>query len=163
MSYSLADLPERIASKIAVADSGCWQWTASISVDGYGRTTVNRRTAGAHRACYEILVGSIPVHLVIDHLCRNRRCVNPEHLEPVTRRENTLRGETNAAANAAKTHCHNGHGFTIENTRIDPQGKRVCIECHRERTRQNMRALRARRRSWQITPAGLEAARSTAA
>jgi hypothetical protein len=83
----------------------------------------------AHRVAFEWLVGPVPKGLVLDHLCRNRGCVNPSHLEPVTQQVNTLRGAGPAARNANKAHCKWGHEFTPENTGVDKRGKRWCKTC----------------------------------
>jgi hypothetical protein len=115
------------------APDECWLWLGSKSVEGYGLINPGRSggTSKAHRVSYEISVGPIPDGLTIDHLCRTPGCVNPSHLEPVTHRENILRGGGWAAQNARKTHCVNDHEFTAATTRVNRQGKRVCRECHR--------------------------------
>ena len=122
---------ERFFSRIDKIPSGCWVWTGSIMQCGYGRMKVDNKTVLAHRLAYELMVGPIPEGLEIDHLCRNRACVNPEHLEPVTGQVNTLRGETIAASNAAKTHCPKGHPYNESNTFLRSSG-RGCRECGRE-------------------------------
>lgn len=95
----------------------CWIWTGAFAVrTGYGKAG---RRGSAHRVAYELLVGPIPEGQQLDHLCRVRLCVNPDHLEPVTSQENLLRGETHAAKNAAKTHCYRGHDLTGDNVRVN--------------------------------------------
>jgi hypothetical protein len=103
---------------------GCWTWTACILQNGYGGVRLKGKLMRAHRVVYELLVGKIPDGLQLDHLCRNRKCVNPAHLEPVTQKENMRRGNGACAINARKTHCKSGHEFTKENTR------RRCRICH---------------------------------
>lgn len=121
---------ERFWSKVAKADgNGCWNWMASLNSDGYGQFTINRRPLRAHRYAYELLKDAIPAGLVLDHACRNRRCVNPDHLEPVTNRENVLRGIGLSAIGARRTQCVNGHPFDQANTRIDAHGHRICRAC----------------------------------
>lgn len=137
---------DRFTTKIALTDSGCIQWIAGLSNAGYG-VFYDGGNVLAHRWSYEYHVGPIPEELVIDHLCRNRACVNPDHMEPVTRRENTLRSPIcPLALNAAKTHCDHGHEFTPENTYTYPNGgSRQCRECHRrqERARHRRRTGKA--------------------
>jgi hypothetical protein len=124
---------DRVLNRVIVAD-GCWEWAGAHNRDGYGTAYTGTRPLGAHRVIYELLVGPIPEGLTIDHLCRNRGCVNPSHMEPVPKRVNLLRGVGVGALHAAKTHCVHGHPFDAENTRITSRG-RVCRQCHRERER----------------------------
>ena len=123
------------AKWIPEPNTGCWLWTASTRRGGYGGFWSGGKTVRAHRYAYERWVGPIPDGLELDHLCRNPTCVNPDHLEPVTHRENTLRGETIAAANAAKTHCPQGHPYDERNTYVYPNGRRNCRTCDRDRDR----------------------------
>lgn len=108
---------ERFTEKYKV-NTGCWIWHGCILKGGYGQIQWEGRRQYAHRVSYQIFKGEIFEGLFLDHLCRNRACVNPEHLEPVTPRENLLRGMTKAAENAKKTHCPEGHEYRIENTYI---------------------------------------------
>ncbi len=114
----------------------CWVWTGKLSTGargGYGHLRIGNSNPPAHRVAYELLVGPIPAGLVIDHLCRNRACVNPAHLEPVTNRENLLRGVGAPASHARKTHCIHNHEFTPENTRLGLNGRRQCRTCETTR------------------------------
>ena len=112
--------------------SGCWLWEAPNDGDGYGQMSIGGKHVRVHRFAYELLVGPIPPGLQLDHLCRVRACVNPMHLEPVTSRENSMRGDAVQARNAAKSHCVNGHEFTAANT-YTAKGYRECRACARER------------------------------
>jgi hypothetical protein len=114
---------------------GCWNWNGNVGSNGYGRIRREKRELLAHRVAYEFHVGDIPEGLQIDHLCRNRVCVNPDHLEPVSPRENVLRGEGITALNARKTHCKHGHPFSESNTHITSEGDRECRTCRAENTR----------------------------
>lgn len=108
----------------------CWLWTASLTKPGgHGKFWIGGSFTTAHRASYEILVGPIPDGRQLDHLCRVRHCVNPAHLEPVSSGENTLRGVSFAAVNAAKDCCPSGHLYDEANTRIY-RGRRYCRTCN---------------------------------
>lgn len=119
----------------------CWVWFGTIDHRGYPQTAKNGKTARAHRVIYEALVGAIPEGLTLDHLCRVKACVNPAHLEPVTRGENTLRGTSPTALNARKTVCLNGHPFD----RIRPDGARTCRQCRARRGRETRQRAAVRR------------------
>ena len=82
---------DRLMSRYRIAPNGCWQWTGTLTWGGYGQISRNRRNTTAHRAMWEHMVGPIPDGMVIDHLCLNRQCVNPEHMEVVTYSENNRR------------------------------------------------------------------------
>lgn len=135
MTYN-DEVPERVVRKIraraAVSPDGCWVWLGSKS-SGYGRIAWSdgRRMvySATHRAMWVASRGPIPDGLDLDHLCRNRACCNPDHLEPVTRRVNLLRGVTTPAARAKVTHCPRGHEYTPDNTLTSKRGQRSCKEC----------------------------------
>lgn len=129
---------DRILSKINKTKD-CWLWTGAITGGGYGVTSLNGEHRMAHRAVYGLMVGEIPQGLQLDHLCRVRHCVNPDHLEPVTAQVNTLRGEGISAKLAKRTHCKNGHEYTTENTAIQ-YGWRRCRECNRTAARNAYRS-----------------------
>jgi hypothetical protein len=129
-----AGLPTRFWAKTCIEDRGyttpCITWTAFKTTAGYGRFGWQGKSDFAHRVAYKVLVGPIPKGLELDHLCRNRACVNVDHLEPVTHRENVLRGTAPAAVRARKAYCKRGHEFTEENTRVDQKtGNRNCRTC----------------------------------
>lgn len=139
------------------APSGCWLWTASKNEHGYGHFSLSHADAcKAHRFAYLAVVGPIPEGLVLDHLCRNRACVNPDHLEPVTQRTNARRGEA-GTHNAEKTHCPAGHAYSDDNTyRQGQRGRRcrACREAYYAANRDQILARRhARKASRQAKPA----------
>lgn len=111
--------------------NGCWQWVGSGAF-GYGRIKVGNRSFQAHRYVYESEKGPIPDGMDLDHLCRNRGCVNPSHLEPVTNRTNVLRGVGISAKNASKEYCRHGHPLVGTNVR-HYKGHRICRTCERGR------------------------------
>lgn len=113
----------------------CWNWAAAMSDTGYGSFFDGAKTVGAHVFSYRLHVRDIPDGLEIDHLCRNHRCVNPTHLQPVTRRVNVERGFGPSALNMRKTHCIHGHEFTAENTYTTRAGHRQCATCRTARNR----------------------------
>lgn len=125
---------ERLWSRIDF-DASCWVWTGTIKGTGYGVIGRGPRGAGCirvHRAVWELLVGPIPDGLEIDHLCRNRVCCNPDHLEPVTRAVNNARGVVKDQRRRwvdSLTRCKRGHPFDVPNTRITKSGARACRAC----------------------------------
>jgi hypothetical protein len=138
---------DRLLAKIDIDPAtGCWNFTGRIESNGYGRIHAVAGEAPwlSHRLAYTLLVGDIPEGLTIDHLCRNRACCNPDHLEPVTVRENIRRGDSHAGRKARQTHCKRGHAFDEANTIRDRRnGGRICRQCKNEAQRR----YRIRRRS----------------
>lgn len=132
---AISKLPERIASRIVLQPcpvkgltGDCWIWKGAC-YQGYGRLSHKGfKTCKAHRIIYELLKGPIPSGLEADHLCKVRSCVNPEHIEPVTKLENLRRSPTAGVLNAAKTHCPQGHEYTPGNI-YSWHGKRICRTC----------------------------------
>lgn len=144
-------LPEDVKfwRKVVIAESGCWEWIGG-KLRGYGQFTVlespNKwRCFKAHRWAYEYCRGQIPEGLCIDHLCRNRSCVNPWHMEVVTIKENTLRGYGITAQNARKVNCPKGHPLSGENLKIRVGRGRICRICFRASNRRRKRLKQLRR------------------
>jgi hypothetical protein len=126
----------RFHAKYAVdVTTFCWEWTAALDPNGYSVHKNYGRKISGHRFAFLAFVGPIPADRQIDHVCRNKRCVNPAHLDCVTAQENTLRADGPSSRNAARTRCIHGHAFSLLNTYITPDGRRMCRECQRARTR----------------------------
>ena len=136
---SLPDqLPRHVKRNIRPGDGGCWVWTRSASPDGYGWASLDNKTYQAHRLVYTLIRGAPPSGLMLDHLCRNRICVNPDHLEPVTAKENLLRSPITPAGQKRCLKC--GGDFSIVG-KAKPQ--RRCLRCaeeHRRMTRKRKKA-----------------------
>jgi hypothetical protein len=130
-------------------NSGCWLWTAYLH-KGYGQFSVRRKIIGAHVFSYRHYRGMIPAGMTVDHKCRVRCCVNPDHLRLLTRAENVLIGEGRAAKNARKTHCHRGHPLAEDNIYIgrSKNGKptRTCKICRATWNNENPQPVTERRR-----------------
>ena len=128
--------PVRLGRRVYfwVCADGCWHWCSNTTkrINGYGRINRDGRMQLAHRYLYEHYRGPIPDGLTLDHLCRNRLCVNPHHLEPTTARENALRGVGPTAVNAKMAICRRGHPFNDANTYYTKSGSRQCRPCCRE-------------------------------
>lgn len=116
---------KRFMSKVEKSDN-CWIWTAGLDKDGYGQFSLNNKTRIAHRISFELFKEIIPQGLTLDHLCRNRKCVNPDHLEIVTIKENLMRGSSFSAINSKKSHCPRGHSYSG----VDKRGHRICSICN---------------------------------
>lgn len=120
---------DRFSSQVALSEQGCLEWLGTRQSNGYGSFYIDGSTVRAHRYSYSYAFGPIPPNLEINHLCKNRRCVLPEHLEAVTHRENVRW--------SMRTHCINGHEFSVENTYMH-QNKRHCKICRREANRRRV-------------------------
>ena len=143
-------LKERFDGRYTVnKKTGCWEWEGARSPEGYSRIGHKGKACYGHRISHEIHIGPIPKGLEIDHLCRVRHCVNPEHLEAVTHSVNAQRGvcgKVSASRNRAKTTCPHGHPYEGGNLYVVPKtGHRVCLTCKRKRNRIWMRGYSPRR------------------
>lgn len=143
-------LSERFWEKVRPNETGCWLWIGASAGQGYGRYTIGRGVEDySHRVAYEAFKESIPASYEIDHLCKNRTCCNPSHLEAVTHLENVRRSpDTEAtrtakgARNRTKTHCPQGHPYDEKNTYINTQGHRACRACRAQTERERKRRLK---------------------
>lgn len=118
----------RLLRKATLLSDGCWAWNGTSLPRGYGLTSYHGRNVLAHRLSYELFVEPIPAGLIVDHKCRNPRCVRPDHLQAISQQENVERGKRRVA-------CPKGHLFTAENTYRSPKGHRRCRACRQERSR----------------------------
>ena len=138
MTSTLApiSIEARFLAKVQKSD-GCWNWTASVKPNGYGQfAPVNRIPRYAHRVAYELWVGPIPPDRQIDHLCRNKRCVNPAHLDLVTASENTFRSPL---THSGKMVCKRGHPFDLFNTMMERSGNLLYRRCRACREQQRLK------------------------
>jgi hypothetical protein len=130
---------KKLWSRITIDENkGCWNWQGKPDTEGYGEVRISSQLYKAHVYYYQIFEGVIPEGLELDHLCRNRICVNPKHLEPVTHQVNVLRGKSPQSINALKTHCIHGHILSVENTYESSRNNfkyRQCKICTRERAK----------------------------
>lgn len=141
---------QRFYLRCTLGPNGCWIWIGGIDHEGYGDFSVGQRGVRAHRFAYELYRGKIRKGRVLDHLCRVRHCVNPEHLEVVTKRENAMRGESPSVVNSRKTHCVLGHEFNRKNTLWSPKHpqkggarpRRICRHCKRLQRRAYVRGMK---------------------
>ena len=149
MAYKSIPLIDRFMRHVSPEpNTGCWLWTGAVQGGGYGVFDIDERTGLAHRAAYRIFKGPIREGLQIDHLCRVRCCVNPDHLEPVTHAENLRRGLGNRAATteaakqrSARTHCPRGHERNESNVYVNPtHGRKACRACNREKAREKAKS-----------------------
>ena len=144
MELSQVDI-DRFWSKVLKSKT-CWIWSGA-KADGYGAISIKGKNEKAHRISYFLKHGGLNKNLELDHLCRNRGCVNPDHLEEVTHKENMLRGIGWTAVNARKTHCPRGHPYD----RIDGDGRRRCVVCSRIQSAKSTKKYMDRKRLLLVT------------
>ena len=122
---------KQILKTFLVTKSDCHEWNGHVTKNGYGLTYCNKKTCYVHRLVYEYYFGSIPTGFQIDHLCKNRKCMNPNHLEAVTQKENILRSDGITAIQSRQTHCVHGHPLSGDNLYVSPKKHRSCKTCRR--------------------------------
>jgi hypothetical protein len=140
-------LQRRLFSRLVIDPSGCLLWIGGTAGGGYGVICIDGKNVLVHRLMWELYEGPIPPGYQIDHVrargCTHLNCASLAHLEPVTGRENLMRGQTIVAANAAKDHCLAGHPYDLINTYFSPSGRRDCRACRREAARRYQQRMRA--------------------
>lgn len=141
------DVLTRFHEKITVSANGCWVWQASLDQKGYALFSYQGKIRRASRVICALTFGDIPDDMVVDHICRNRACVNPDHLRLLTGRDNTLCGIGITAINARKTHCSRGHLLAGSNLHLYKDGRRECKQCQTLWRNNEKHRLAARRRS----------------
>lgn len=157
------DAPSKISQRILERsipepNTGCWLWMGSHQPQGYGTIWNGKRPEQAHRVSYREFVGEIPDDCDIDHVCRQRACVNPDHLEAVSHQENMRRSDALMGINARKTHCKRGHELSGANLRINPNGSRQCRQCvnfHGREARRRKRETSCQHTILKLTPSQL--------
>lgn len=144
------ELLEKFWSKVKVnPKTDCWEWQKGTASLGYGWFWIgNGKQVYAHRFAYEVNKGKIPNGLELDHLCRNHKCCNPDHLEMVTSKENVLRGKSPSAINLNKVCCPAGHPYSGDNLYVRPNGGRSCRECNRYIGRKSYNLRKTRKKSY---------------
>lgn len=128
---------ERVWASISEDGAGCWNWTRDMRSNGYGQITIAGRSQNAHRAVYELLVEPVPTGMHLDHLCRNRRCVKPEHMEVVTPRENAVRGYYGQKQFCVQGHPYKGDNLYVSYRKETGYPKRGCKTCRRAAVRKS--------------------------
>ncbi len=150
---------ERVVDRLVLTEEGCWLWEGRLNNSGYGEITLNktvdgvRRTTLCHRLTYTYFRGPIPERLQIDHLCRVRHCVNPWHCEPVSHRENQLRGEAPRVRLHRENVCMRGHSLIEYGVRSGT--RRRCRLCHNERARERRAVARSTQREVESSNKGM--------
>lgn len=134
----------KVSSTKFYESTPCWEWQHGLNNKGYGMIQYRMKPFPVHRLVYQIIVEFVPDNLHCDHLCRNPRCVNPAHIEPVTPGENMMRGTSVQAKNAKKTHCKRGHPLSGDNLLLRRDG-RECRECKRHHSREYWRRIAQRK------------------
>lgn len=151
---NIEKIPEHILRKVQIVAGECWSWTGGTNPKGYGRVSLKGgKNMFVHRMFYEAEKGTIGDGLVIDHLCRNRRCCNPDHLEAVTNAENVRRGRT-GKWQIRESRCPRGHEFTPENTIQNSNGSRRCRTCNRISDLERSRRIESERKLMQLKIGG---------